>query len=502
MHGFRIFDRRSLLLLLSLLLSAGFFATTLFGYFVSKQAIRDAIVGQDLPLTASNIYSEIQKDLVRPVLISSTMAHDTFLRDWVVKRESRVAEMAHYLREIKERHGAFSSFFVSDKSAIYYTGEGVLKRVSATDPLDAWYFRVRDMKPDYEINVDPDLANANALTIFINYRVFDFSGNYIGATGIGLTVDAVRRLITDYQRRFQRTIYFVDAQGQVVLFGNQSGRARDLRSAPGLGALVERILREKAGTYQYSANGDNHILNVNYLPELKWYLFVEQNEATALAGIRRTLYINLAISLVVTLVVLLLTHFVLSRYQHRIEEMASTDNLTGLLNRHAFDILIGKLLADYRRAPKPFAILLADIDHFKQINDRHGHLVGDQVLKGLAGVLLGGLRQSDIAVRWGGEEFLLLLNGCDHTEAQRVAENLRQRIETTPIEVDGLDIVVTISVGVSQYDGVELPDQMVNRADTALYAAKKGGRNRVEVAAQPDLAQVAVPPAPTPGSGI
>ena len=484
----RVFDRRSLLLLLSLVLAAGFFTTTLLGYFVSKQAIRDAIVGQDLPLTASNIYSEIQKDLVRPVLISSTMAHDTFLRDWVLKGEGDVGKMAHYLREMKERYGAFSSFFVSDKSAIYYTGDGVLKRVASTEPRDAWYFRVRDMTPDYEINVDPDLANADALTIFINYRVFDFAGNYIGATGIGLTVDAVRKLITEYQQRFQRTIYFVDAQGHVVLFGNQTGRTADLRAAPGLGPLVDRILNEKAGTYQYLANGDNHILNVNYLPELKWYLFVEQNEEQALAGIRRTLYVNLAISLLVTLAVLVLTHFVLARYQHRIEEMASTDKLTGLLNRHAFAILTERLLAQYRRSPQPISMLLADIDRFKEINDRHGHRAGDRVLSGVAGRLLGSLRQSDIAARWGGEEFLIVLSGCDRSEAQLIGENLRQKIAATPIEVNGQQIAVTISVGVSQYDGVEPADQTVARADGALYRAKEGGRNRVEMAEAPGSA--------------
>ncbi|MBI5923696.1 MAG: GGDEF domain-containing protein [Betaproteobacteria bacterium] len=482
MTGFRIFDRRSLLLLLSLLLLAGFFATTLLGYFVSRQAIRNAIAGQDLPLTASNIYSEIQKDLVRPVLISSTMAHDTFLRDWVLKGEGNVTELSRYLNEMKERYGAFSSFFVSDKSAIYYTGKGVLKRVSPTEPRDAWYYRVRDMKPDYEINVDPDLANADALTIFINYRVFDFSGNYIGATGIGLTVDAVRHLITEYQQRFQRTIYFVDTQGQVVLFGNQTGRPPDLRNTPGLGPLVERILRDKAGSYQYLANGDNHILNVNYLPELKWYLFVEQNEETALAGIRRTLYINLAISLLVTLVVLAFAHLVLSRYQQRIEEMATTDELTGLLNRHAFNILIDKVLADYRRSPRPLAILLADIDHFKQINDQHGHRAGDRVLSSVVSMLLGELRESDIAVRWGGEEFLIVLVGCDSAEARRIAEKLREKVATSPIRADSQSFAVTISIGVSQYDGVEQPDETVSRADTALYAAKNGGRNRVEVA--------------------
>ena len=131
----RIFDRRSLLALLALLLFAGFFTITLIGYFVSKKAIRDAIIEQDLPLTSSNIYSEIQKDLVRPVLISSTMAHDTFLRDWVLRGERNAGEMSRYLMEVRHRYGAFSSFFVSEKSGLYYTGEGqVAKLKVASEP--------------------------------------------------------------------------------------------------------------------------------------------------------------------------------------------------------------------------------------------------------------------------------------------------------------------------------------------------------------------------------
>jgi diguanylate cyclase (GGDEF)-like protein len=482
MRPLKIIDRRQLILLLSLLLSAGFFATTLFGYFVSKEAIRSAIIGQDLPLTSSNIYSEIQKDLVRPVLISSTMAHDTFLRDWVVKGENTVDEMARYLAEVKERHGAFSSFFVSDLSNHYYTGDGIFKRVAETEPRDAWYYRVRAMKEDYEINVDADLANRDALTIFINYRVSDFSGKFIGATGIGLTVEAVRHLISDYQQRFMRTIYFVDAQGRVVLFGNQSGQLVDLRAKPGLGPMVDKILQERSGFYQFRADGDTHLLNVNYLPELKWYLFVEQNEDLALAGIRKTLYVNLGISLAVTLIVIFLTYLTLGRYQSRIEEMASTDELTGLLNRHAFSILLEKVMATYRRNPLAITVLLADIDHFKAINDRYGHHVGDEVLVNVAKLLRSALREADFAVRWGGEEFLLVLQGCGHEEGRLVAEKLRQAVAAaSPCAADPA-LRITMSVGVSQYDGKELPDQVVNRADTALYTAKESGRDRVCVA--------------------
>ncbi|WP_245538721.1 hypothetical protein [Thiobacillus denitrificans] len=133
----RIFKRQRLLLWLSILLAMGFFATTLSSYYVSKQTILNAIVAQELPLTSSNVYSEIQKDMVRPVLISSTMAHDTFLRDWVLGGERDVDAMARYLREIKAHYGAFSSFFVSDRSARYYTGEGILKQVAPQAPRDA-----------------------------------------------------------------------------------------------------------------------------------------------------------------------------------------------------------------------------------------------------------------------------------------------------------------------------------------------------------------------------
>lgn len=479
---FQIVNRRSLILLLSLLLSCGFFATTLFGYFVSKQAIRSAIIGQDLPLTSSNIYSEIQKDLVRPVLISSTMAHDTFLRDWVLRGEKNPVELARYLNEVKVRNNAFASFYVSEKTGNYYTSAGVLKKISEKEPRDAWYYRVRGMSENYEINVDPDLANRDALTIFINYRVFDFAGEYIGATGIGLTVDSVRRLIREYQQRFQRTIYFTDATGRVVLYGNYAEQAPDLRKRPGLAAQLDQILKEKSGSYQFRDAGDNHILNVNYVPELKWYLFVEQNEDVALEGIRKTLYANLAISFVVTLIVIFLTYLAIGHYQTKIEEMASTDKLTGLLNRHAFAILAEKLMATYRRNPGPVTVLLGDVDHFKQINDGYGHRVGDQVLASIAGLLRSNLRATDFAVRWGGEEFLVVLPECAAEEGRLIADKLRLAIENATPCPGEEQLRVTISFGLSQFNGAESIEQAVNRADDALYAAKAAGRNSIRTA--------------------
>ena len=480
-HRHRLFNHSRLLLILGLLLTVGFLVTSFISYEVSKRSILEAIVDQSLPLTSSNIYSEIQKDLVRPVLISSTMAHDTFLRRWVLQGEADVEEMAHYLREVRQRYGAFASFFVSERSGTYYTGDGILKQIAPDEPRDVWYYRTRALTEDYEINVDPDLANQDALTIFINYRVYDFDGNYIGATGIGLTVDAVRRLVSEHQQRFNRKIYFVNKAGKVVLVGNSAKALNvDLHASAGIGPQIEHILAEDSGSYQYAdADGNTQILQVNYLPELKWYLFVEQGQDAALAGIQRTLWINILISLLITAVVISLAHVALRNYQHRIEEMATIDKLTGLLNRNAFTMLMKKLLADHKRDPQPMAFLLADIDFFKQINDRYGHMAGDDVLAGIARRLIDGLRESDLVVRWGGEELLILLRHCDLSEALRIAESLRQGIGEEAFATNGQAIAVTISIGVAAYQAGESTEQAVSRADAALYQAKNAGRNRV-----------------------
>ena len=475
----RIFDRRPLLILLSALLTLGFTAVSLIGYEVSRRSAQQAIVADELPLISSNIYSEIQKDLIRPILISSTMAHDTFLRDWILGGETDAKHIANYLREVRERYKAFSSFLVSDRSSNYYTGDGLLKQVKADEPRDGWYYRVKQLTTDYEINVDRDLANHDALTIFVNYRVFDFSGRYIGATGIGLTVDSVKKLIEDYQRRFKRTIYFVDEAGHIVLSSGEVKHPTDLNTDPAIGALLPKIRADKRGSYQFDQGGHRHLVNVNYLPELKWYLHVEMNETTALSGLQHTLWINLAISLMITIVVTSLIHMVITRFQRRLETMASTDKLTGLLNRHAFTILINKALADYRRDPHPICVLMIDLDHFKKINDQHGHLIGDAVLAETGKRIHTRIRESDHAVRWGGEEFLVLLRDCEPKVAEQIANELRESVQASPVKSGQKSVPFTISIGVAGYDGEETVDQLIDRADNALYLAKQQGRDHV-----------------------
>ena len=481
----RFGDKQRLIAAICLLLVIGFAVTVVVNYQVSKSAIRKSMVANELPLTSDNLYSEIQKDLVRPIVISSMMASDTFLRDWVLSGETDVERMTRYLREVKDRYSAFTSFFVSERTRTYYQTGGVLKKVSQDEPRDAWYFRVRAMSMPYEINIDPDQANKDTTTIFINYRVLDYTGRFIGVTGVGLTMDAARRLIDTYQKRYDRDIYFVDRQGLVALGSSAHAQGSDIRKSPGLNDIAESILRKGSGSFQYVQNGHERLLNVRLIPELNWYLFVEGTDDEAMSAVRSTLYYNLALGIAITLIVLLATSYTINRYQSQLEEMATTDKLTGLANRQAFDVLLAQSISESHRTGSPLCALMIDIDLFKNVNDNFGHLVGDKVLRTIARAITGTLRASDILCRWGGEEFLVVVKNTDLDQAQVLGEKIRHVLQSSGVLYKATRITVTASIGISAYHGDDTPDRLISRADDALYAAKAQGRNRVQLEAPP-----------------
>lgn len=337
------------------------------------------------------------------------MASDTFLRDLVLSGEENSEQITKYLSEIKEKYGLVSSFFVSESTRTYYYAGEILKTVSQQDNRDQWYFRVRHMQRPYEINVDPDMADRDKLTIFINYRVVDYKGNYIGAAGCGLTVTTVQSLLDSYADRYQRTIYFVNKQGQVTLTGTHT--------PPPFTTVPKTI------------------------------------------------------SSTITL------------YQLKLESMATTDKLTQLLNRHAFEILFDQAERDAERAHQPVTAILFDLDRFKKINDRHGHPAGDAVLVSVAATASEAIRTSDCICRWGGEDFLLLLKDCSLKQGELLAEKTRQSIAETIIYYEGKVIRVEISLGIAQWRKGENQKDLLHRTDQALYLAKEKGRNRFESAA-------------------
>jgi len=163
-------------------------------------------------------------------------------------------------------------------------------------------------------------------------------------------------------------------------------------------------------------------------------------------------------------------------------QLAQKDPLTGICNRAALDEMLQRELSHALRKDTSLSLLVLDIDHFKKINDRYGHIVGDCALKAIAGMVNTCKRDGDLLFRYGGEEFVVLMRDTDLDGAHLLAERIRKYIADNSYTCSGAELNVTVSIGISELQQHDTPVSMFSRADQALYCAKKDGRNKVCIA--------------------
>ncbi|RZI82760.1 MAG: GGDEF domain-containing protein [Rubrivivax sp.] len=229
------------------------------------------------------------------------------------------------------------------------------------------------------------------------------------------------------------------------------------------------------------------------------YLWLDyaRRDATPLFQLDRTVLDGLHYFTVISALTILVLlagmyyRFVLQS-EKQLREMATTDPLTRLRNRRSVMDTSLSEAAKQRRDGRPLSFVLCDVDHFKSVNDSFGHEAGDEVLKAVAQVLRGGVREVDHAARWGGEEFLLLLPETALPGAALVANRLRENVAELRIPGKNGPLTVTMTFGVSTLHLNEPIEQAIARADVALYQGKHGGRNRVEMATEESPATMAI----------
>ena len=209
--------------------------------------------------------------------------------------------------------------------------------------------------------------------------------------------------------------------------------------------------------------------------------------ATELVEITGQSALNLRTAFIYVLLLLpfngIMLTLVVTRLRENLERLSHHDSLTGLLNRRALEANLAAQSQRSQRNGERFCVLMLDVDHFKRINDRFGHAVGDAALKHLAALLLGRLRKVDRLARFGGEEFVVLLPGLVLYEALTVGERLRAVVASAPLQYAGTAIPMSVSIGIAEWGGaLEDSSRLLMRADAALYQAKDQGRNRVAMA--------------------
>ena len=482
----RYFSTRiKLILVLCFILISGFLLTNVISYRASKESVRSTIINASLPLARDNIYSEIQKDLTRPIFVSSLMAHDTFLKDWVLNGEKDPAEIQKYLGEIQKKYHFFSSFFVSDKTLNYYHFKGIIKQISPQDSHDVWYYGFKALDRQYALDVDTDQASHNNLTIFINHRLHGYDGEFLGVVGVGLNINKAARLLEFYKDKYQRSVFMTDDRGIIQVHTDQSKvETLSIQEIPGISNLTQEILaaQDEPAFFEYDANGRHILLTTRYIKELNWYLLVEQDQTLALKSIHDTFIQNFVIGLVITLITAIFAIMVINHYQGQLEKSATRDKLTNAFNRREFERRFHYHSVANRRRHRDMCILLFDIDHLKTINDTHGHLFGDHVIQATAQIAQTCIREHDLLVRWGGDEFVILLFSTAD-QAERIAQRMLTAVAQYDFAKGFRGITspcpVTISCGQARLKPEESLDEVLVRADKALYEAKAFGRNKI-----------------------
>ena len=462
----------SLLVALSLIIS-------IVNYRVSLKSTQVQLKERSLPLTVDNIYTEIQKHIIEPNLISSMMAHDTFLKEWLIHNEDDVDKISTYLEMIKNKYTMFTAFLVSEKTRNYYTSKGLIEQVVEGNPNNAWYFHFAQNQNDHEVNLDFNKYIDDSMIMFINHKIFDQQYHMIGATGIGLKISYINDMLKYFRQKYRFTVYFLNHDGEIIIYEHGINPLRNLKDVPELNALKDLILSNESRVLEYSRANEEYLVNTKYIPELDLYLVVEAQLSGFIEEVKKTFYFNLLSSLLATFIITFLILKSVKKFNKNLNYLAQYDELTTLKNRRVFNEDLRNLFLLSQRRQSFLALLFFDLDDFKEINDTFGHQTGDKVLIRVAEILKYNLRQTDIMGRWGGEEFIVALHDAEIENAKVIAEKLRTHIEKDEFLHQLTNKNITASFGLTMLNEQDTMDSLFKRADDALHEAKRNGKNQV-----------------------
>ena len=455
---------------------------SIINYLKNVRDTQAQLQNTSLPLSVDNIYTEIQQRMIEPLLVSSLMSHDTFLRDWLLEGETDMNGIVRYLTEIQQKYDIFTTFLVSDKTKNYYHARGLIDVVNKENSADAWYFRFMAQPEPYEINLDYNANLSESLIMFINYKVMNYKNEIIGATGVGVKIMNIETMLNSFKTKYKYDVYFVSENGEITLFAKGLNKRGNIGTIEGLKEIKESVFKGEQSQFEYKGTEGEYLLNTKYIDKLKLHLFVEINKKEYIGDLKKTFYVNLSISLLVTLLVTLIIIYTINIYQNQLVQLANEDALTGLANRRKFNEQFEKHYKLYKKGVNRLTLLLIDIDDFKEVNDTFGHLVGDDTLMRVAEILRTELRVSDIIARWGGEEFALLLVDVPSQNALEIAQKICYAIREDALLHDMLQQKLTVSIGLGELTSLESQDGLVHKVDLALYEAKKAGKDQVIVA--------------------
>lgn len=469
----------TLLVNIFLIVTVGFGCVAVLTYRNALLGARKEATESILPLAIDAISNDLREEFTRAVLVAEGMAANTFITDWLNHGEQDSIPIIRYLQRVQRDFATTTAFFISAQTNRYYHPRGEIKTIDPSSQQDAWFYRLKNLDSPYEVNLDRDTAKLSRQTVFVNYKYLDRSGKFRGAIGVGYSTDVLSDLIRRSELQHDIRVLFLDPAGQTLTL-NRSDQAnlKGIHEMPGIGRYTDRIKSTEGTSFSYFINGEEYLLRSKRLPELGWHLVV----STPVRKYHRTLHSTLIqicfTGLICLALVMALVYKATTRHHAKLAQIACTDALTGSLNRHSFK-KHWQTLHDRCTQSHSFAVALIDLDHFKQINDHHGHQAGDIVLQEFVRLLRHTLGTGNLIFRWGGEEFLLLMPDMTSQQASTMMHGIAGELNVSGIMCGSETIPVTFSAGVTTAFTDDTIKSILERADMALYQAKQGGRNKI-----------------------
>jgi diguanylate cyclase (GGDEF)-like protein len=431
------------------------------------------------------LFSLINSEIIRPLTVSQYMANDPFLLDYIEQETIDKEVIFNYLTSVSNQINTMS-FIAIEKHLLLIDSNN--KTTSLSGKGAEWYYRLKAIdKIEFT-----DFGDADNPHLFFDVKMFNKQQDFLGFIGLGIDLDHFANKFAKFKKDYGFELYFVDSNNDVTLSSEQimqtmSHHRKDVVTN------INELPWYKQYRSKYQANNDNGenqyffepssgelIISQMPLKELNWRVFIIAPPVTDQSVYWQLFIQNLVIFLLVSSVLYYLFTLCISKFRSDLVKDSETDYLTQLPNRSFIHWKYSQLSEKYDHV----SVVIADIDNFKILNDTYGHLFGDDVLKIIATKLSENLRNIDLAGRWGGEEFILILPDTTAKQAQEIINRIRKNIAKIPFTFSSTSkkFNVTVSFGISDSSlkGITL-EKILAKADQALYSAKTNGRNQVVV---------------------
>ncbi|BDX08636.1 GGDEF domain-containing protein [Planctobacterium marinum] len=421
----------------------------------------------------SPVFSLIVEELLKPLHIAETIYKSgeftPFLEEETLDAQQLVAALKSY-----EDKFDLVFFAASEKKRKQYLSNG--REIELIEGKVAWYFEALALEQDFMA----DLGDVNNVHLFFDFKVYDEQHKFLGIVGVGKSMQHFLRQFEQFKAEHGYDFIFVNEKNQIMLSSrtalmHQRENILQLESLSWYEQVSDKA-NNTLNSLLIEENQQSFLLSEVRLQSLNWRMILLLPLQGKMDRISQ-LFLSNFLAILMLIVLFILAVFTLSRYVSRkIAQQANIDHLSQLPNRRYVERRFERL----KKRQMPLSLIVLDIDHFKSINDNYGHNIGDVVIQQVSDMLRDAVRTNDVAARWGGEEFILLLPGASFQIAQEIAERLRRKMEKTTLDVEGERLGITSSFGVTYSDGNKELLDLVAIADEALYQAKQAGRNKVQ----------------------